>query len=217
MKASAPYDRVALIASTTKARRKGAERRVIGCDFLPPYQQFAALNKATGEIVERRLSQEGKEAEAFYESLPRGALVGMEATCAARWFERLLDRCGHLLWVRDSAQIRALAVRKQKTDARDAQHLLHYHGTGQFFRNAANELLARERPWFQFSQSRIAGSIHSTHSGRQLSPAQIPSVVLLARPDWQNTCSARENRASPPSRCLTDQRRLSRSPLSCLE
>src|SRR5712692_3981873 len=82
------------------------------------------------------------------------------------------------------------------------------------FSNAANELLARERPWFQSPQTRIAGSIHSRHSGRQLSPAQIPSVVLLARLDWQNTCSARENRASPPSRCLTDQRRLSRSPLS---
>lgn len=105
---------------------------IIGCDFHPRYQQIAALNRATGEIVERRLSHEGKEAEAFYESLPRGGLVGMEATCAARWFERLLDRCGHQLWVGDSAQIRALAVRKQKTDARDAQHLLHLLMTEEF-------------------------------------------------------------------------------------
>ncbi len=105
---------------------------IIGCDFHPRYQQIAALEQVTGEIVERRLSHEGKEAEAFYESLPRGALVGMEATCAARWFERLLDRCGHQLWVGDSAQIRARAVRKQKTDARDAQHLLHLLMTEEF-------------------------------------------------------------------------------------
>ena len=105
---------------------------IIGCDFHPRYEQIAALDPTTGEMVERRLSHEGKEAEAFYESLPRGALVGMEATCAARWFERLLDRCGHQLWVGDSAQIRALAVRKQKTDTRDARHLLHLLATEQF-------------------------------------------------------------------------------------
>ncbi len=105
---------------------------IIGCDFHPRYQQIAALDQATGEIVERRLSHEEKEAAAFYEALPRGALVGMEATCAARWFERLLDRCGHQLWVGDSAQIRAFAVRKQKTDARDAGHLLQLLATAQF-------------------------------------------------------------------------------------
>lgn len=97
---------------------------IIGCDFHPWYQQIAALDEATGEFVERRLSHAQKEAVAFYESLPRGALVGLEATCRARWFERLLDRCGHQLWVGDAAQIRALVVRKQKTDTRDARHLL---------------------------------------------------------------------------------------------
>ncbi len=97
---------------------------IIGCDFHPRYQQVAALNRSTGELVERSLSHEKKEAETFYETLPPGALVGMEATCAARWFERLLDRCGHQLWVGHPAQIRASVVRKQKTDARDARHLL---------------------------------------------------------------------------------------------
>jgi transposase len=105
---------------------------IIGCDFHPSYQQIAALDPATGETVERRLSHEGKEAETFYAALPRGARVGMEATCTARWFERLLERCGHRLWVGHPAQIRALAVRKQKTDTRDAQHLLQLLRTGQF-------------------------------------------------------------------------------------
>jgi transposase len=97
---------------------------IIGCDFHPRYQQVAAWNQESGEIVERRLSHEGKEAEEFYESLPHGTLIGMEATCPAQWFERLLDRCGHRLRVGDAAQIRASVVRKQKTDTRDARHLL---------------------------------------------------------------------------------------------
>jgi transposase len=97
---------------------------IIGCDFHPRYQQIAAMNQETGEIVERRLSHETKEAEAFYESLPRGARIGMEASCPAQWFERLLDRCGHRLQVGDPATIRASVVRKQKTDARDARQLL---------------------------------------------------------------------------------------------
>lgn len=97
---------------------------IIGCDFHPRYQQIAARNLEAGELVERRLSHEGNEAAAFYEALPRGALIGMEATCTAQWFERLLERGGHTLWVGDAAQIRASVVRKQKTDTRDAQHVL---------------------------------------------------------------------------------------------
>ncbi len=97
---------------------------IIGCDFHPRYQQVAAMNQQTGEIVERRLSHQTQEAAAFYESLPCGARVGMEASCTAQWFERLLDRCGHRLQVGDPATIRASVVRKQKTDARDARQLL---------------------------------------------------------------------------------------------
>ena len=82
------------------------------------------MNQETGELVERRLSHQTQETAAFYESLPGGARVGMEASCTAQWFERLLDRCGHHLQVGDPATIRASVVRKQKTDARDARQLL---------------------------------------------------------------------------------------------
>jgi transposase len=105
---------------------------IIGCDFHPRYQQVAAMNQETGEIVERRLSHETKEAEQFYESLPPGARIGMEASCPAQWFERLLDRCGHRLQVGDPATIRASVVRKQKTDARDARQLLELLLTDRF-------------------------------------------------------------------------------------
>lgn len=48
----------------------------------------------------------------------------MEATGYAQWFERMLARLGHELWVGDAAEIRAAMVRKQKTDSRDALHIL---------------------------------------------------------------------------------------------
>ncbi len=48
----------------------------------------------------------------------------MEATLNAQWFERMLAEYHHELWVGDAAAIRAAAVRKQKTDARDALHIL---------------------------------------------------------------------------------------------
>jgi Transposase len=48
----------------------------------------------------------------------------MEATGYARWFERLLAELNFELWVGEAAQIRAMRVRKQKTDRRDAEHLL---------------------------------------------------------------------------------------------
>jgi transposase len=48
----------------------------------------------------------------------------MEATGYAQWFERMLAEQGHELWIGHASEIRAGVVRKQKTDARDAAHLL---------------------------------------------------------------------------------------------
>ena len=98
---------------------------IIGCDLHTRFQQIAMLDTATGEIVERRLEHGTGEAQRFYAALPGPARVGMEATGYARWFERMLAEQGHQLWVGNAAAIRAAQVRKQKTDARDAQHLLH--------------------------------------------------------------------------------------------
>jgi len=98
---------------------------IIGCDFHTRYQQIAMLNTETGELVEQRLEHENGEARNFYASLPKPVLVGMEATGHAQWFERLLAEQGHELWIGHASEIRAGAVRKQKTDTRDADHLLH--------------------------------------------------------------------------------------------
>ena len=42
----------------------------------------------------------------------------------AQWFERMLEELGQELWIGDAAQIRRLVVRRQKTDRRDARHIL---------------------------------------------------------------------------------------------
>jgi len=82
------------------------------------------LDGETGEVIERRLEHATGEARAFYGGLPGPARVGMEATGYAQWFEALLAEQGHELWVGDAAEIHAARVRKQKTDSRDACHLL---------------------------------------------------------------------------------------------
>ena len=97
--------------------------KIIACDYHPSFQQIAMLDQNTGELSGRRLAHPA-EAEAFYRDLQGPVRVGMEAIGNALWFERLLAELGHELWVGDAARIRAAAVRPQKTDARDAAHLL---------------------------------------------------------------------------------------------
>lgn len=97
---------------------------IIGCDYHPRFQQIAFVNTEGGEYGQRRLQHVG-EAEQFYRALVGQAVrVGMEASGHTRWFERLLAELRFELWIGNPAAIRAAAPRKQKTDARDAEHLL---------------------------------------------------------------------------------------------
>jgi transposase len=105
---------------------------IIGCDLHTRYQVVAWIDEETGEIRTRRLEHGKDEVRAFYAGWPRGACVGIEATLPALWFERLLGECGHELWVGDAARIRAQAVRQQKTDTHDAEHLLDLLRTHRF-------------------------------------------------------------------------------------
>jgi transposase len=97
---------------------------IIGCDFHSRFQQIAMVDTEVGELIERRLEHGNGEASKFYAELQKPVRVGMEATGYAQWFERMLAKLGHELWVGDAAKIRAAMVRKQKTDARDALHIL---------------------------------------------------------------------------------------------
>ena len=105
---------------------------IVGCDLHTRYQQIALLNAVSGEVIEKRLEHENGEARAFYAGLPAPARVGIEATGHTWWFERMLGELGHELWFGHAAQVRASAVRQQKTDARDARLLLHLLVTDRF-------------------------------------------------------------------------------------
>jgi transposase len=90
------------------------------------------LDTETGEAREMKLSHADGEAERFYCELEAPALVGMEAVGNSLWFERMVERLGHDLWIGDAAKIRASYVRKQKTDKRDAGHILKLLVEGRF-------------------------------------------------------------------------------------
>jgi len=104
----------------------------IGNDLHTRYQVVAWVDEQTGEICKRRLEHTGEEVEKFYAQFPRGTVVGIEATLPAYWFERLLAKLGHELWVGDAARIRASEVRYQKFDPRDAGNVLDLLYTGRF-------------------------------------------------------------------------------------
>jgi transposase len=105
---------------------------IVGCDFHPSYQQIAFVDTESGEIEERSLTHSGAEAEQFYGELGRPALIGMESVGNSQWFVSLLERLGREVWIGDAAQIRASYVRQQKTDRRDAGHILKLLMEGRF-------------------------------------------------------------------------------------
>jgi transposase len=98
--------------------------KIVGCDFHPSWQQVAVFDPETGEIAERKLINGDGEAERFYRELEAPALVGIEACGNSQWFIEFLERLGHQVWIGDAARIRASYVRRQKTDRRDAGHIL---------------------------------------------------------------------------------------------
>ena len=105
---------------------------IIGCDFHPSWQQVSVLDTETGECEERRLVHASGEAKLFYQQVGAPALIGMEATGNSQWFIELVEDLGHEIWIGDAAQIRASYVRKQKTDKRDAAHILKLMVEGRF-------------------------------------------------------------------------------------
>jgi len=96
----------------------------VGCDLHTRTQQLAVLNTDTGEVSEHQLGHDGPAVEEFYAALARPVTVGIESTGYAICFHALMRRLGHTLLVGDAAQIRAMVVRKTKTDRRDARHIL---------------------------------------------------------------------------------------------
>jgi transposase len=117
--------RHALVLRIKDAGKKGAfAMMIIGCDFHPSWQQVSWLDTETGDCGERKLVHASGDAQQFYQRLSAPVLIGMEATGNSQWFVEMVEDLGHAIWVGDAAQIRASYVRKQKTDKRDAAHIL---------------------------------------------------------------------------------------------
>jgi transposase len=149
--------------------------KIVGCDLHTRYQQIAMLDEETGELIERRLEHASGEAEQFYRQLSGPVRVGIEATGHTRWFERLLAELGHELWVGDAARIRASAVRKQKTDARDAAQLLDLLLSGRFprlWRPTMAERDLRQLLWHRqklvWMRNAVGNQLHALAMGEGL-------------------------------------------------
>src|SRR5262245_60381928 len=97
---------------------------LVGCDLHTRKQHVALLDTNTGAVVEQELVHTGDTVEQFYAALPPPVTVGIESTGYSLWFHALLQRLGHTLLVGEAAKIRAMVVRKTKTDRRDARHIL---------------------------------------------------------------------------------------------
>jgi transposase len=97
---------------------------IIGCDFHPGFQQIAYVEQETGEYGERCLRHREETVE-FYRTLACKAVrIGVEATGNDRWFHKLMSELGYELLVGDASAIHASAPREQRTDKRDARHIL---------------------------------------------------------------------------------------------
>lgn len=94
----------------------------IGVDFHPHQQTVCWCDPATGEIKIQTLHHQHGEVQRFYQQLPP-AIIGMEATTQAVWFEQLLFDNHHQLRVGNPKLIRARATSRHKSDARDAELL----------------------------------------------------------------------------------------------
>jgi transposase len=98
--------------------------RIIGCDLHARQQTLAILDTTTGDVVNLQLMHEGNQVREFYSTLPRPALVGIEAGGSMPWFLNLMEELEIQCRVGDPAQIRAAEPRKQKHDRRDAELIL---------------------------------------------------------------------------------------------
>src|SRR5438270_1180397 len=139
---------------------------IIGCDFHPSWQQVAWFDSESGETGEQKLVHASGDAKRFYQQLAAPVLIGMEATGNSQWFIELVEDLGHEIWIGDAAQIRASYVRKQKTDKRDAAHILKLLVEGRFPRLRTPDREQREprqlvlhRPKLVLIRSRVKNEL----------------------------------------------------------
>ena len=96
----------------------------IGVDFHPHQQTVAWCNTQTGETRTIDLAHDLEKVREFYQTLPEPAIIGIEASARAVWFENMLFETGHKLFVGNPVLIRKRATSRHKNDRRDAELIL---------------------------------------------------------------------------------------------
>jgi transposase len=95
----------------------------IGVDFHPHQQTVSYCNTEIGEVQQTSLFHNPEQVRRFYQQFS-DAIVGIEASFSATWFEQMLAELGHELKVGNAALIRARARSRHKSDRRDADLIL---------------------------------------------------------------------------------------------
>lgn len=96
----------------------------IGVDLHPHQQTVAWCDTRTGETGTLDLVHDLEQVRQFYSSLPEPAVIGIEASARASWFENMLFETGHKLLVGNPVLIRKRATSRHKSDRRDAELIL---------------------------------------------------------------------------------------------
>ena len=96
----------------------------IGVDFHPHQQTVAWCDTITGETDTVDMLHDLSLVREFYETLPEPAIVGIEASTRAAWFENMLFETSHKLLVGNPVLIRKRATSRHKNDRRDAELIL---------------------------------------------------------------------------------------------
>lgn len=104
----------------------------IGVDFHPHQQTLCWCDEQTGETRTLDMDHDLGKVREFYSSLTEPAVIGIEASTRANWFEKMISETGHTLLVGNPVLIRKSAPSRHKNDRRDAEHMLDLLLTGKF-------------------------------------------------------------------------------------
>lgn len=104
----------------------------IGVDFHPHQQTVCCGDTETGEVRTMDLKHDLEKVREFYETLPERAVIGIEASSRAVWFEKMIFETGHKLFVGNPVLIRKRATSRHKNDRRDAELILELLMRGEF-------------------------------------------------------------------------------------
>ena len=96
----------------------------IGVDFHPHQQTLCWIDRSTGAMETLDLAHDLEKVRQFYSELTEPAVVGIEASSRAIWFENMIAETGHKLLVGNPVLIRKSAPSRHKNDRRDEEHIL---------------------------------------------------------------------------------------------